>query len=202
MEKHPSVTILAVFAILAIGAFSLIVNHGKVQNSPYSPALPAAKADLPKESSVGSPDGKATITMKEEKGKENSTFTFRVTNSADGSQKEIFAKTEPIGTTLSIPANTFSPDDKYLFLKEIASGETHYLVFSASGVSLTKNGQELEISSLFEEKNPNLKITDATGWGGMTLIIFNTEKKDGGQGPSFWFEVTSHSFIQLSSLFN
>lgn len=202
MDKLPRITLLAVLVILAIGTFSLIVSRGKVQNGSPSLALPVAKADLPSETAVGSPDGKFTLMMREEKGKENVTYSFRITASADGTQKGIFTKTVPVGTTLAIPQNTFSPDDKYVFLKETSSGGTQYIVLSASGVSLNKDGQTLEISSLFEAKYPDLKITDATGWGGMTLIVFNAEKKDGGQGSSFWFDVTGHSFIQLSSHFN
>jgi len=202
MEKRPSITILAVFAVLAIGVFSLIMSRGKTQNGIPTYVLPEAKADLPKETAVGSPDGKLTVTMREEKGKEDTTYSFKVTTSADGSYKEVFRKTVPVGTTVTIPANTFSPDNKYLFLKETSSGGTKYLVLSASGASLTEDGSDLEISSLFEAKYPDYKITGATGWGGMTLIVFNTGKKDGGVGPSFWFDAVSHSFIQLSSQFN
>jgi len=131
--------------------------------------------------------------MKESKTQDNTTYSFLTTNS-DGTQKEVFTKIVPSTSTLSIPANTFSPDDKYIFLKEDDSGLVDYFVVTPSGT--------LDISSLFAAKYPNYKITDVTGWGGMTLIVVNVNNSDGSIGPSFWFNVSGKSFIQLSDRFN
>lgn len=199
MEKHPRIILLVV---LAIGVASVVFARGKGQNNPPSYAPPEAKADIPNESVAEAPDGKLILTMKEEKGKENIIYSFKVTTNADGLWKEIFTSTVPAETTMEIPRNTFSPDGKYVFLKETAFGETHYLVLSTSGTPLTKDGQTLDITGRFGEKYPDYVITEATGWGGVGLIVFNTSKKDGSRGPSFWFEVPSGAFIQLSSQFN
>lgn len=205
MGKRLSIIILVILAVSAAGLGSVILTRGKaekIQNKPPSYAPPVAQASASQETTVGSPDGKLSLTMKQVKGKEDVTYVFFVTNSTDDSQKEIFRKTSPVGTTMSIPGNTFSPDDKYVFLKESNSLGTRYLVLSVSGTPLTKDGSTLEISSLFAAKYPDLKITDVTGWGGVNLIIFNTDKAEGGTGPSFWFEVPSGGFIQLSNRFN
>lgn len=208
MEKRPSFAILAVLAILTIGLVSVLLARGqqpKVQapnSQGTSNALIAVKANSANETTVGSPDGKWSLKMREERGKEDITYTFSVLSSADGSQKEIFRKNVPIGATMAIPPNTFSPDGKYLFLKETEGDLNIYLVLSSTGASLTKDGSTLEISSLFAAKYPDYKITDVTGWGGVGLVVFNVDKKTGGAGPSFWFEVPSGGFIQLSNRFN
>lgn len=145
---------------------------------------------------ITSPDGKMILTVKEKKTDSGNIWTLSIEG------KDILSKNLPVGTTLSVPFNTFSPDNKYIFLKENSSGGDSYLVLSTGGVSLTKEGQILEFVSLFAQKHSEYKITEATGWGGMNLIVFNTEKTNGGAGPSFWFEVPTHSFIQLSSKFN
>lgn len=206
-KRQSKLLILICLVILAIGVLFVLRSRGKGPESPffgsgersYSP--PVAKADPSHETALDSPDGKWTLTMKEEKSKDGAVYTFWISGS-DGSKKEILRKTVPSGTSMTIPYNTFSPDDKYIFLKEDSSGEALYLVLSVSGASLAKDTQALEISGLFADKYPDYKITNVTGWGGLTLIVVNTDKASGGQGPSFWFDVGSRSFIQLSNRFN
>ena len=212
MDKHQSsLIILACLVISVVAMTFILLTRGQQPKVPAfvtsvigetSYALPAAKANASQETTVGSPDGKLALKMTEEKGKENVTYVFSILNSGDGSQKEIFRKTVPTSSTMVIPLNTFSPDDRYLFLKEADAGGTSYLVLSVSGAALTKNSQTLEIVSLFNAKYPNYKITDATGWGGVNLVVFNTDKSSGGQGPSFWFEAPGGGFIQLGTRFN
>jgi hypothetical protein len=213
MEKHPRITIAACLIVSAICIVFILFSGGQKSKSPplniqstntqadlYSP--PIAKADVPQEISVVSPDGKWALKMSEEKGENDTTYIFWILNLVKSSQKEIFRKTVPSGSALTIPQNTFSPDDKYVFIKENSAGDVHYLVLSASGAPLAKGIPTMEISGLFAAKYPDYKITDVTGWGGQSLIVINTDKNDGGQGPSFWFDVGSGSFIQLGTRFN
>lgn len=146
--------------------------------------------------SVLSPDGKMTLTMKVNRVNESSTWTFL----ADG--KEILSENLPNGSIYKIPFNTFSPDNKYIFLQKTVSDAMSYPVLSTSGKDISGDGMGLEIVSLFSAKFPEYKVTEVTGWGGMNLIVFNTEKTSGGEGSSFWFEVPSKAFIRLSSKFN
>jgi len=208
MEKHPRILISAVLAFLIVGFLSVLPTRGQQpkvtlpnsQGTFYAP--PVARADASQETTVGSPDGKWALKMKGEKGKENVVYVFSILSSSDGSQKEIFRKTVPTTSIMSIPVNTFSPDDKYIFLKEMGVGGTGYLVFSVSGAPLVKDTLTVEISGLFADKYPDYKITDVTGWGGVNLIVINTDKSDGSLGSSFWFDVASRSFIKLSTRFN
>jgi len=208
MEKHPRILISAVLAFLIVGFLSVLPTRGQQpkitlpnsQGTSYTP--PVARADASQETTVRSPDGKWALKMKEEKGKENVIYVFSILSSSDGSQKEIFRKTVSTTSTMSIPVNTFSPDDKYIFLKEMGVGGAGYLVFSVSGAPLVKDTLTVEISGLFADKYPDYKITDVTGWGGVNLIVINTDKSDGSLGSSFWFDVASRSFIKLSTRFN
>lgn len=191
--------ILICLAVSALGVFYLLKPRPQPEIVKY-PA-PEAAANPKLGTTVTSPDGKWAVTMKEEKGKETVSYRFFVTG-PDVSNKELFAKALPVGSSMSIPANTFSPDDKYLFLKETGLGETSYLVFKTSGDVMSADEQNVDFAPLFTAKHENYKITEATGWGGMNLIVFNTDKASGGVGPSFWYEVPSGAFIQLSNRFN
>ena len=195
MDKHHNNSLILIFiSIIVIGIISVgfWVKPSKVASD--TPSVPIVEAQTSELTSVGSPDGQLTLTMKKEKIQDGFVYTFFTIDSVGRIQKTIFTKTVSLGDIISIPTNTFSPDDKYLFLKEENLGQTDYFAVTPAGT--------LDISGPFLLKYPNLKITDVTGWGGMTLIVVNTDKEDGSLGPSFWFDVSGKSFIQLSTRFN
>lgn len=163
-------------------------------------ALPLlASTEVPNESpetTMLSPDGKKTLTIREKKEEGNITYTLLISDKVDGVQKEIYTKTLTQGDQLIVPYNTFSPDNKYIFLKEEAVNGTNYFVLALSGEG------RFDVSNLFVEKfSSDYIINDVTGWGGVNLLIIKTSRVGGGEGSSFWFEVPGASFIRLSHSF-
>ena len=148
-----------------------------------------------------SPDGKISLTLKQQPGAETITWTLTASQ-AGAAAKTIWWQTLPTGTTLSLPLNTVSPDNQYLFLQQNWADGDRYLVLTTTGLPLGKESQSVEFAKAFSAKYPEFKITAVTGWGGVNLIVINTDKISGGVGPSFWFDVPSQSFIQLSNRFN
>lgn len=144
------------------------------------PTKPLVKTSSP--TIVDSPDGKAKLTMKKIASNNLVNYTFNT-------DKSIFTKTLASSNTLSIPFNTWSPDNKYVFLKENLGKEINYYVLSAAGKELTN------ISSLFRQKYPDYKLVEITGWAAPSLLILNT------LGPSLWFDVTNQAFTLLSIKF-
>lgn len=142
-----------------------------------------------------SPDGKLTLLAKTEKDKEGVTYFISVGG------KEIFVKKVDPSITISIPYNTWSPDGKYVFLKEEEGGAARFFVLSVGLTSSQQSDQTANITDLFAEKYPDLKIAGVTGWGGIGLVIVNSTKSSGEKGPSFWFEAPSATFIRLSTHF-
>lgn len=188
--------------LVATAVTVVVLRSGKSQVPQPSLALAFTEA-TPNPSMVTtivSPDSKATLTMREKNTNGEKELTFSVKK--DGVEKEVFSKILSAGSVVSIPYNTFSPDDKYIFLKEVVQDNATYLVFATSGFPIAEDAQYFEIVGKFAEKEPDFKITDVTGWGGSTLIIINTDKNEGGIGPSFWFDVPSQSFIRLTNRFN
>jgi hypothetical protein len=198
MDKHQS-SLLIIFSFAASAVIVFMAFRPKTQ-VPSSITPSPAPVALAKASqtiftvSVGSPDGKFSLIMKQKKESSTSLYSFWLKDETKGTQSEIFTKDETGEITLSIPENTFSPDNKYVFLKETGSGATNYLAI--------KDSQVLDIVSLFLAKHQNYVITDVTGWAAPTLLVINTNKSDGSLGPSFWFDVASKSFIQLVDRFN
>jgi hypothetical protein len=200
MDKHPSKLIILVCLLISvvIAYFALRPKSQPSGNSPIPHPVPVAQAAQPM--AVGSPDGKLTLTVtKYTENGGNTAYTFLVTDEAKGVQKQIFTKTETAGTTLSIPDNTFSSDNKYVFLKESVGTEAKYFVLSTA---VSQDAPIANVSDLFTAKYQDYVISETTGWAGPTLLVVNTNKTDGSLGPSFWLDVGRNSFIRLSTRFN
>jgi hypothetical protein len=208
MDKLP-VKILLSVAIMTTGLVAIFVAANRKVQAPSLPTFAstfATPTPSPSDSitttTIKAPDGKMTLTVQDEEAEGGLKKTFS-TQGVVGALTEIYSETVPGGNVLSVPYNTFSPDDRYLFLKETApTTQTYYYVLATNGKPIANGSNILEISSLFYAKYSDYVITDVTGWGGLTLLIVNTNNKDGEQGPSFWFEVPSGGFIRLSTRFN
>lgn len=200
MEKHPSKPIFIVLLVTtaAIAVYALWQRPGKyesyIPNLPATP-IPTTVPDPRKEITVTSPNGEATLGMIEEKLNSLVKYTFTV----DG--EKIFTKTASDGAEITIPFNTFSPDNRYILLKEKLGSSSKFFVIPASPET-TNESDKSYFTDLFTEKYPEYEISDVTGWGGINLVIINTQKSDGTTGPSFWYEVPSGRFIKLSNIFN
>ena len=140
-------------------------------------------AEAPDASQI-SPDGKRTLTMKVTTSGDLTTYSF-----TDG-DTVLFTKTVSKDSQMSIPFNTWSPDDKNFFVKETHSGVTNY--YAVPG--------EENVADLFREKYPTATLQEITGWADRTLLVLNVNI-DGKDG-SFWYDLASKSFIRLSNRFN
>lgn len=199
MDKHHFKFLLPIlFLAIAISGILLASNSPK----PTLPSLATTPAPGKAVTTLDSPDTLQKLTMKEEKNNKMIAYIFSTSNQAGGDEKQIFTKTLDSSETLSIPYNAWSPDSKYIFLKQSSSTKTSYFTLTSTGAPIAKDTQTLDITDLFEKKYTDYKIVDVTGWAAPTLIIINTDKSDGGTGLSFWFDVTSQSFIPLSTHFN
>lgn len=151
-------------------------------------------------------DGKATVVLQRTADRESGMQTYAFI--ANNSSSPLFTKTLPPRTSMSLPANSWSPDNKYLFIgEENEQGEKNYFVLKASGEPFTNDQQYLDVGTLFAAKKLKYTLDEATGWASPTLLILTTKKaegpesdrgNDGTPGPSFWFEVPSKAIMQLS----
>lgn len=199
------------FIILATGislAF-LTQRNNKIDNRVFS-ALPDFPTSTPiiiipgpiQTTSMDSPDGTRTLTMEKQQIKDYVKYSFFTSIKSETAKQIIFGKEEISSQNLSIPYNTWSPDNVYVFLKEFTPTINNYYVFYTSGNNFPDNSQFLNIQTLFAQKVSGYIIEDVTGWAAPNLLIVNTKANEGGNKVSFWFDVTSQSFIQLGTYFN
>lgn len=202
-KKPKFIFLILILVVIASFFFASRLSNSKNKISNISSAsniqLFPTKVPLESTSEVHSPDGK----MKVVAGKVNKTggnlytYTFTVSDLNGNSPKVIFTTTLSDSQKMQVPENSFSPDNKYLFLKEDDGASLSFLVFKASGEKFAKGEDYIDVVPLFTGKK-DLKITDITGWDADTLLhIFTASDK--GRGPSYWFDLDSRSFLELGT---
>lgn len=201
---------LLVAAAIVGMAFAITSNHAPKPRVTFSvPVMQETQNTLPsidptpKEvASQVSPDGTTKITMSAVTNRDLSkTYTFTTSDSLDNNQKTIYTATLPSTDTMTIPFNTWSPDNRYIFLKHASSQKNETLVMRADGAVLPDGDQNDNVTDLFVARNTGETYQDTTGWASETLLIINTTNTDGSKGPSFWEEVPSKAIIELSTEF-
>jgi hypothetical protein len=148
-----------------------------------------------------SPDGTKTLTLTITNNKDLSK-SFVVTNVDTSSNKEdqVFTGTLARTENITIPFNTWSPDNRYIFLEQRGATHSGELVMNASGKPLPNGEPFQNVTDLYNARNTGNIYQETTGWASETLLIINT-LKDGEKGPSYWFETPSKAIIQLSTRF-
>lgn len=199
--KNPLLEILAILIVLLIGgifAVRFATNTlGFRQND-----LPAVTSYQPpssvtQNSEVISADGTAKLAMQTMMQEDSVvSYSFFVTESESKNQRLLFAK--ETSDRMSIPKNSWAPDNKYVFLLQDIKGSADALVFKSSGVAFQNNEQYLDIAPLFTKRNTGYTIRSITGWASPTLLILYTDTDQKTEGPPFWFDVTTQGFTQLA----
>ena len=165
----------------------------KVQGSDGQPSSEAHEETT----EVHSPDGKMKIAMLETLNGEIASYVFSVSDISGGGNIEIFSKILP-NAKMDLPKNSFSPDNKFFFIKEIGPTATNYFVFKATGEAFSEGEQFIDVMPLFVAKNTGFELSDVTGWASPTLLYLLTKSNTGESGPTYWLEIPSLAIIRLA----
>jgi hypothetical protein len=207
--KREYKTFLFIIVTTFISLFFLVKINQSLNQNVFSSPPPAIVSPVPSIAYPGltettnnySPDGAKILTMKKQQTQSFTNYTFSISNKDDSSGQIIFEKKEYDRYEISIPFNTWSPDNTYIFLKETNPVTNNYFLVSTSGQTFPDGSKYINIHDLFVQKLSQYELIDITGWAAPGLLIVNTKIAAGEQGYSFWFEVPSLSFIQLSTYF-
>ncbi len=151
----------------------------------------------PQVQDVHSSDGSMNLKMLTEVQDSQITVAFTVSQISGENPRVLFTRNIAKTKSMGIPYNTWSPDNKYVFLQEKNGEQVTFLVFNVTGENFV-NDKYLDIGSFFSQKITDYQMTGVTGWASNTLLIVTTSDKTGQKGPSFWFDITSRAFIQLA----
>jgi hypothetical protein len=184
------------FILTVVVAFALFYTTGRGEKKttmPESAPQPVAAAPVSKVSTMDSPEGSKTLTVDD-----GSIYV----SAKDESEKQLlYKKTIAQDENLEIPFNTWDPANTYFFLKDTTPESIEYLVFKSSGEKFTPDLPFLSVGEIFQSKVQGYVIEDITGWAAPDLLLVNAKQSSGDAKVSFWFEVPSRSFIQLSTYF-
>lgn len=181
------------------GYFLFLSKGGSNEKAPAVASLPKQEVAEAQEKDrvVTSLDGSKSLTLKLYHNSDNST-TYSFVNT-EGQQ--IYAKTLAAGSEMDIPDNSWAPQEKYLFVEENGGGLKDVLVLQSTGEPFGDGQTALNVGELFKAKEIPYTFNGATGWADTYLLIIETLKADGSKGPSYWFDVSTRSFIQLATRF-
>jgi hypothetical protein len=164
-----------------------------------TPAL-IAKSYIPSVSNTSqiSSDGTKTATLRTIQNNDG-TDTYDITSS--DSTTFMFSKTLPANESISIPYNTWSPDNRYFFIQENTGTNADVMVFNDNGDPFGNNVQYLDLSADFSKDAPNALFDQASGWAADNLIVILTKNSDGSEGTSYWYGVPDESITPLATKF-
>lgn len=189
--------ILLVVVIFCALSFVDLIRKNEPSQTKQKQGGVASAAEPEKTLEVHSGDGKARLTgISKRQADATTNYTFQVSGEKIDS-RVLFSKTLAAGGTIEVPTNSWSPDNKQLFVQENSNGTTTYLVYKSDG-SKYKNGEDyLDLSGYWAKSKYKYSIKAVTGWAGNDLLELLTTKEDGSAGPSFWFVTSSRNFLQL-----
>ena len=175
----------------------------RLASAPTPIPTSAPLAPQVKEARYPSSDGKKILIVKTTKhAQDTSTYAFSVTTQATQSGQLLFTKSIKTPTTLTVPFNAWSPDNRFFFIQEHMGSNINTHVYASSGKPFADGELSHNVTMLFAEKESTYMLKEITGWAAPTLLLVNTKhvyfEKD---GPSFWFDVTRNTVTRLSTSF-
>ncbi len=185
---------VVLFAILGIAAFGFFVSYKPSQNYKLNNALILPQATpVPQTSEVRSLEGTMRLIMtRKENPDGTSNYSFTISDKSD-KKSLIFEKTTGKGEEMALPQNSWSPNDKHIFIEDRKGTFVDYLLFKANGEFFANGEKYLNVTGLFNQKVKNYNLKAITGWDDPLLMHVVTIN-----GPLFWFDITTQSFIQLA----
>ncbi|MBI5449044.1 hypothetical protein HY948_01880 [Candidatus Gottesmanbacteria bacterium] len=208
-QSRPVITFLLLVFVLSV-AVSLFARQTSPQLSKATGSIAGMKLTptpaATETSEVHAPDGSATLILRAVKNTDGTTtYVFTASGLTGtkflpmGTSRKIFIKTVGPLASMMIPANTWSPENRYVFLEEKdGTGAKRYYVIQTNGEPFAAEKEYLEVTEPFAAKKTGFMFREATGWASPTLLIITTDKDAQTRGPSYWFEIPSGAFLQLA----
>lgn len=138
---------------------------------------------------VHSADGSMNLLMKKVSNEGSSSYSFFVTG-GELNDLLIFSKTLTTGE-MSVPLNSWAPDNKHFFIIENNDVLDNYLVFKSTGEAFADGTVYIDFKSHYALKMKEFTLRDVTGWDAPDLLHVRTS------GPAYWFELGSNAFYRL-----
>lgn len=210
ISKQNIIVVSLVVSVFSLGSLMVLNTRKTAVDNRVIAALPDNITPIPttfipgplKVEAMDSPDGTATFTLESQKFENSVQYSFFYTKAAGGNKTLIFSEEATSSKLYSVPYNTWSPDNVYIFLNESDGNRDGYIVFSVTGEPFIDGAKYLDIDELFAEKVAGFTIAEITGWAAPDLLLVNTTEDEKGTKVSYWFNVKTQGFTRLSTYFH
>lgn len=186
--------------VIILAGLGLTLWYQNTSEAPTSQISPSpTPPDEITENKIHSADGTVRLIMQRQKEIGGSKkYSFFTTDAAGQKKTLLFSQTLGEESDMTLPKNSFSPDNKYLFLQENKPGSTNILVFKVTGEPFISGEQYLNVGSLFSKTGKGkdgYSLKTATGWVSPIFIQLYTVGPNSNIGPSYWFSVETKAFL-------
>ncbi|MEK7070812.1 MAG: hypothetical protein AAB966_03320 [Patescibacteria group bacterium] len=197
MVSKKSVGFVLVVGLIVISYFSVI-------RSRKSDVLIIGEAEATSPSiwleEATNSDGSLKIVGKRKTVGENIGYSFNILDNQNNTNLLLFETVADIGQTFAIPSNSWSSDNKYLFIQKNYLGGKDYYVFKADGSSFGDSKKFLEVGEYWRQSGNKEIIDHVSGWAGADLLVAYTTEPDGTGSKAYWFVIGSRKFMQVREL--
>ncbi len=150
-------------------------------------------------SDVHAPDGTRKLTMKRVTLTATESAYVVTTSDISGANRTVLYQTVlPVSDDLILPPNSWSPDNKFVFVKITSPQGLSVQVFQSNGEAFGDGQPAVDVSQIFHEKLPDVALRDVTGWDDPSLLHVMTYAADKSIGFSYWFDMWGRNFIELA----
>ncbi len=149
-------------------------------------------------SEVHSPNGDMNLIMEKTVDLDSITYNFYTDSIPSEEQVLIYEKTVGSGDSFELSPNAWSPDNRYLYIKEVTPEGNDYIVLRGDGDAIVDGEEFMSVAPFFENKETGFEMNEVTGWASNTLLYITSKSPIGEQGPLYWFEVPAGSIIRLA----
>ena len=127
-------------------------------------------------------------------------YSLKVMDTIKKTEIPLYNTIADLGSSITIPFNSWSPDYKQVFIKISSPGGENYYLFKANGEPYDDGKKYIIVGDYWGETKTTNKINKISGWAGPDLMMVYTTNKDGEHGPSYWFVTSSRKFLQVREM--
>jgi len=149
---------------------------------------------------VRSPDGAKKLSL-QSLSYYTATQSSHILKTADSTGEDshiVYKAVLPIEAEIRLPENSWSPDNKFVFVFQEVPGGFEVLLFHADGQLYSDGASYVDVTDEFRVALPESRLRDVTGWDDPALLHVMTYNTDGEVGPSYRFDVWSRNFYRIS----
>lgn len=143
-------------------------------------------------------DGSFRLEGESQRAREGRTsYSFRVVEVDKKVSLPIYSTVADPGSTMSIPRNSWSPDNKQIYLMAKSPGGDDYLVFRTDGSNYGDGEKYISLLEHWNKSERDENIIEVSGWAGDDLLMVYTQKRDGTTGSAYSFVTSTRRFSRV-----